>query len=1730
MADGDQRAVSNRLDGWVLGTSVQAGVVHGDLRVSVPEALATDSASEHRTQVLSLVRAQVRAAQDLPRLLPGARRPALADVYVRQDLGSSLDATRSEPQQPTPILDGRDQFIEVPTPPAIRIVARPPVRTVRDVLDGNDHLVVTGGAGQGKSTLSLRLAADIAAHWLDNEGGGPLAETVVPLRLTARSLATRLDQPFPEALAESVRADYGALLWVPISPEVLCDRVAGCRWLLLVDGLDEVADADDRDRLVKVLASWTAESPYRVLLTTRPIEGAVLAPLQRIGAVRYELQPFDDEALRRFAENWFAEEGCNLADRFLRQIRAAHLDNLVRVPLLATIAAIVFQLRSDMPLPDNEYELYEHYFAFLCSARPIDSPFDPHRIDLLEHLGTVRVETDTALAAAARDWVRCHMAVDQLPADWPDHLTSCLVAVGPLVMRGNDLMFLHHSFAEHLAATATARRLPTTFVPGHEDFAQLLHAARPKERGRFARAAALHYTRLHPDQADPLLRCLHGGDAEQHLLAARLLAKRMPATTPPVNDFLAAVRGWAVTTHVRAGDILSYACRATQHPGLAEWLIDLMRDENASWPSRTEAAAALSVRLRDDRMPDAIRFLTALIDNPQVDVAVRLAAAEALSDSGTAERETAERGLRSVLDDDAGSGTDYRTAAVILASFDRDASEFAVSALTRRLADPATAPEIVVELATGLIEIGAEFHERAAGAFRLVLHDRVHDATGREDAALGLASLGPDHLAEAAAALTAVVGDRRRTRAERGSAASVLGRLGPQHRQAAGRSVQAMLTEPDITGEDIRYCAAELASFGPAFRDEAEHRLRALIADRGCPISHVMAALNDLGRLGAEHLPEVARRSWELLDEVRPDMDEYTTILGRLTKLAEPHRTTAIERLRAHLADGCASATSRGYAASWLISAGPGHHADVARQLLSIAEGEPNPAAGVAVWTELVKLGPQFHDRALDALLRAADVGDAEPVVWFSRARDFASSEGDRDLIADAMTAVIRDTRRTFRARLSGLAGLLWLGPRFHRRAVTELCALYRAAPIEFDFRYAATIIARVGAGLRAEVADVLFDLMADPMVTIPRTHLILFALETLGFTGRPAARAALRTVAEHAENTFQRLDAESMLLAVDPSSAPAIADDVFASEGGIPDTIWQRVIGQLADLGIDVTSRLTALIADSDMDRRARWASAVYLAKAFPLHRDRAIAELEAQLASRYLRPTVRAAALYEFAEVEPTARDRVIDGLAVLVGDERLRIDERCESAYYCSKMDRSTTPGVFAFLGRVAEDPRLTPAERAESVDWMRRLGSRYTVSPQLLAFAALDSGDAELRRSLFGALPREVRTKAERVALDDRALLFGDRAPQFDVWDDMPLAAQLEAAAREVLVAPEFSWRERIDAAMCLAWDVRTVSEAVAYLDSAPADSPVARRARWAVMTMQTARGLELRRDAECIVQDQGLPLRLRSKAAKQVLDVVPKTPRSLVGVLREIVADPGTSHRGRVEAMIALERFDGLGALRAIRDDVRTPGVVRQQAAYELTEYEPDDNAVAVAIYRAIADDPDERPPLRVRVAGRLAACGQEGRDLAVGSLRTIMADTRLPIGSRAEAATTLGTVAPNTRSEVLAMLRAMLSTDKPLLRRMVLLAIGEMRPEEAALDLLAMARDERLSAVPRVWCAEGAVSLWRPGRDAAAVVVRAIASDVEVAPHVRRQAACFLARWSEVCREEARQLIRELDG
>lgn len=1739
-----QSTVANQISGNVNGPAIQAGSIEGGVHFHLASEIA-ESVAPRRSpegwadlpdlpvEIVSLLRAQLQTAQQLPYRLPGARRPSLATVYVRQDLGSGSRASESEPQRPTPIVDGRGQLVDPKTGPVVRVAVRAPSRTVREVLDDQDHLLVTGGPGQGKSTMSLRLAADLAERWLTpNVDGVPLAEPVVPLRVAARELVCWLDSPFPEALAATVRVEYGALLKASPGPRMVGERIAGCRWLLLVDGLDEVADGVEQDRLVTILAAWASEtdSPYRVVLTTRPVEGPTLAPLQRLGAPRYELQPFDEEALSRFAHSWF--DDADEADRFVRQVRAAHLDELMRVPLLATIAAIVFGQHRDRPLPDNRYELYESYLTYLRSAHPVPpSPFDAVCDALLEHLGRVRLEHDTSLVAAARSWVAQH--VPGLTGNWQERLVAYLAAVGPLARRADDLGFLHHSFAEHLAATAYARGLPERFEPDHAAFARLLHAARPEERGQHARAVLVHYTRLHAAQADSLLDWLHAGDGYQHLLAARLLAGHIPAGRDVVDAFLTTVRAWAATTQYLGQQILEQASRAAHHPGLADWLAGLMRDDDAPWQSRIEAAAALSARLRTSHSATAAALLCRVADDPAIPVADRLAAAEALSDCGGGERDGAEHSLRSVLADPSATALNCRNAAVTLAGFGHAARQCATEALVAMLDDSWAPDADRVEAATGLIEIGFEFAERAAEVFRWILLTRTQFDAGLREAAVGLAALGTPHVEEAVSAVTALVGNRRLDFSDRVQATDVLAELGPQHRVSAGELLLALAAEFNVRPGEQHLVATSLARKG--LHDDAVRCLRGVLADPSAGLNSQRWVAKSLADLGPDHQDEAARLLRHVADHPLTNCHDRAGALAELAALGGPHRSSATATLHRLLVDPGAETALRCNVASHLVRLGPEFHSDVARHMAEIVSRRGDPDLRLDAWRTLHDLGGRAFDSVAAELPSLATLEQRTP--WeYLRARWYGTrwyGVEDQAAIAHHLAAVLRDPSWPGDIRSEAAGALVTFGRRYHRVALDGILDLLRSGAVPADeLPWVARRLAQLGAGPRVQLAEVLCAIARDPHAAPTMVCKVAEALELLDHEAGPDIIDLLRHITTDvmAEPGVRDMAAVALARAVPEEIANAV-DTVMDVRGGRSDYWWEKHVRALAVLSADVVPGLRTILSDASADRAIREIAAGILAQLCPELRAEALHELRAQAGDEFLDFQSRAEVVRRLAGVEAdTVGDAIVYHRAVL-HDEQQSMAARCRAAEELSRLDQLSGEAMVAALRRFAASPELTAGEREDAATRLVYVYPWRTAEVGQIALllardpAATASGRRQLHWSCWGTPCLEI----DQLLLTDRTLSPTERIGDLNEWEYSTLVPDAEAMLRDVLSAPETLPAERVDAATALAQlSPRHLPEAVQRLEDLCASHGASKRVRIALADLDHSHRRHLLADAARVATDEARPWRQRWQAASLAWELTSRPPDAVVDYTRQLVRDPRLGDNNRVTLLYAMRSFEGLDPLRAIRDDPRTRPATRWIAATRLRHHAIEDRAVGAKVLHAIAADGTCRPALRWRVARDLVEFGERGRELGTVALHTIMTDELGPVRARVDAAAALGQQRPDRRATILRLLRELRIVETPRMRLHVFNTMGLFDSLEGTFELHRMARDRALDAGVRLRAAQAMAALRRDRREAAAATAREVMQDEKAACHIRFKAARDLARWSDLCRAEARVMLIEL--
>jgi transcriptional regulator with XRE-family HTH domain len=1718
---------------WDAARRARVGRRHSERMSSLPAPTGWSALPVLPTEVLALLRAQEEAAVYMPYRLHGARATSLATVYVRQHLGSGMEEPQPEQPRAEPMRDGQVP-LSLPEPPAPRLTVRPPSRTLRAALDGDDHLLVTGGPGQGKSTMSLRLAADIAAAWRapTTDEGAPLVEPVIPVRLTARELATRLGLPAAQALAASIMAEYGSLmLRFEVGADVLGEKVGGCRWLLLVDGLDEIANGDERDQLVKALGAWVSgpDSPYRIVLTTRPVEGAALAPFQRAAAARYELQPFDEEALRRFAENWFAEEGPDTAARFVRQVRHAHLDELVQVPLLATIAAIIFSQRDDLPLPDNEYELYEAYLSYLRPARPaVRDIYERMRIPLLELLGWVRFTTDKSLIATAHGWFSQQVPTQHRSANWQEELVTFLSSTGPLELRGNELRFMHHSFAEHLAATFTARTLPETFDA--DAFVHLLHASRQDIRGRHARAVLVHYTRLRQTEADRLVRWLHEGTADDHLLAARLLAKHVPTSAEVIDDFLATARSWAMTTQHPSWNILDSITRATHHPGLVPWLVDLYQDERAPWRSRVAAAIALATRLDAET---AAEFLRTVLHDEDVPIVARLDAAEGLSDCQVSYREMAEQGLRLVLADPSVPATRRRTATVVLAGLGPAAHARAVTSLQASLADPWTWIENLVQCAAALTEIGMEFHDQCVDVFRTVLAT-TREWTDIRSAALGLAALGPDYLSEAADALITFARNRRNDFYQfRSEAAKEVHDLGPQFRAIGGGLVLEMLSEPGTDFHERCHYANTLARLGSDFHTQAAERLRALANVRVERQVGNPSIADGLVELGPDYHAEAAAMLRCVVDDPLSDKTSAVLAVGRLARLGPAHREFTVRWLRHHLDTIEHSPDHQVWAAAELARLGPEFHREVTDVLsATVATAQPDSSYIGQACTTLLSLSTEHRElcaRTLTAALRSPSLNLGS----LSYARELASlGPVYRREAYELLRAVFKDPTQSDRLRLAAALRLARLDARHEREGFAGLMAvLHQPGGPDID---RLPDFSALGNHQRHELADTLCELLSGPCTGPKRALIIAKTVARLSRKHVPQAIEVLTDImADEAAEPFTRFDAAEEYAALQPDRT---ADAVAATaESLLPANLfWTLRDGclTLARFGNDATPLVRGVLAEHDTERSLRQEAAILLTDIEPSAQDETVAELRRQVADECLADKARGELLMQLVELDSSWVDEAVAFHKALLDDPAQPTQTRCEAAWPLAVLDRTLWSHIAETVRGLATRPFATSTDRHNVTHCLIRLHTMSGAEEQTaLAVLVRDPGLApKLRHTTISYLEGAARLDAQRRQLADHTCEVDDRVPTVNVVrDSTVLTRETATALQDVLTAPEFSSEERVAAADALAGlSIRLTPDAVDTLMTIANNDGSARfTALRALGWLDGAPRRTALSATESLVTDESLPPRQRRHAAEVMMDLEYAPKPFLLDYLRTVAQDSTVAGTCRVNAMYALRHVDGPGPLRELRDDKHTTPAVRAQAAEQLVGFTSEDRAAAVHLLGHIANESTNNAALRVRAARALTDLGAKGRHVAIDTLAHIAADTTLPATARAHAAELLAETCPPRRGNMVRVLRELHHVANPFHRIQVLRILGTMSPEEATYELTDMTEDTTLGPAARLRSAEALANLRRDHHETAAITARQLMTNNQVPWHIRRHAARGLARWSTLCRQEARNFLRK---
>lgn len=352
-----------------------------------------------------------------------------------------------------------------------------PVLTLADMFrrasenPGQADLLLQGPAGLGKST-ALR-------HITENAWSQPhligLSRPHLPIVIRLQVMAGERGGSIEEWLLNGLRrAGDMALERIPPAGffSVWSTR-ENAPWLLLLDGLDEVA-AEHRGevlRWIKVLLQ-KLEGQHRVVLTSRPAGDEQYRELASKFTV-CDVLPFDEDQQIDLAKRWLP----NAADDFLSKVKRISAGNLFReplamTPLLLTIAAAVYRRHGDLP-ESGKVELYGRFIDILfeeARRRGLRDELEGEVFDVarggLEKLALATTEhpeenTPTALAYVSAEFLREELGWAETRAETRGRQFVEVMGrrTGVLHLKGDTFHWVHPTIREYLAAQALDRQL-----------------------------------------------------------------------------------------------------------------------------------------------------------------------------------------------------------------------------------------------------------------------------------------------------------------------------------------------------------------------------------------------------------------------------------------------------------------------------------------------------------------------------------------------------------------------------------------------------------------------------------------------------------------------------------------------------------------------------------------------------------------------------------------------------------------------------------------------------------------------------------------------------------------------------------------------------------------------------------------------------------------------------------------------------------------------------------------------------------------------------------------------------------------------------------------------------------------------------------------------------------------------------------------------------------------------
>ena len=286
-----------------------------------------------------------------------------------------------------------------------------------DFQEAEPLVILEGAPGQGKSTIAQYICQIHRMRFLDHQRGeignpdhinSPLR---LPFKVELRDFASWLSggNPFgsadgddsPDASSRTLEGFLSALIRYEsggsdFNVSDLLTTLKASPTLIVLDGLDEVAEINQRERVVKEITTTVSRlsavaTSLQVVVTSRPTAFINSPVLPKHTFATYSLESMTRPLIIEYAERWLQSreidesEASDVRKILNDKLDEPHLHDLARNPMqLAILLSLIH--RRGISLPDKRTALYDSYIEIFFDRESEKAAIVRDNRDLLERI------------------------------------------------------------------------------------------------------------------------------------------------------------------------------------------------------------------------------------------------------------------------------------------------------------------------------------------------------------------------------------------------------------------------------------------------------------------------------------------------------------------------------------------------------------------------------------------------------------------------------------------------------------------------------------------------------------------------------------------------------------------------------------------------------------------------------------------------------------------------------------------------------------------------------------------------------------------------------------------------------------------------------------------------------------------------------------------------------------------------------------------------------------------------------------------------------------------------------------------------------------------------------------------------------------------------------------------------------------------------------------------------